>query len=246
MRRQHRSDMLQVRPVSGDPWAPGAIGCADWTGVALADVLRAAGARTEAALHVAFTALDDCETEGERYRYGASIPMTKALSPEVLIAWAMNREALPPEHGFPLRVVVPGFAGVRSPKWLARITVQDRPSDAKPQARDYMLFPPNIRKETADWSKGVPIYNMPLNSAICEPVPMAELDAGPTVLRGYASATAREIVRVDVSSDGGRNWIQADLEHDPEAPWSWTLWQTTLDLPIGEHDLTVRAWDSAW
>jgi sulfite oxidase len=240
-----RGDMLQVRPVAGDPWAPGAIGNAEWTGVPLAAVLRAAGAEEDAEMHVAFSALDDCEVDGERFRYGASILMAKAMSPEVLLAFEMNGEALAPEHGFPIRAVVPGFAGVRSPKWLAGITVQDKPSDAKPQARDYKLFPPDVTQETADWDKGVTIYDMPLNSAICEPAPMAELKAGKTAVRGYATATARQITRVDVSKDGGRNWTQAELERDLAASWSWTFWQTELDLPKGEHELAVRAWDSA-
>jgi len=240
-----RADMQQVRPVSGDPWAAGAIGNAEWTGAALADVLRAAGAEAEASLHVAFSSLDDCEVEGERFRYAASIPMSKAMSPEVLLAYEMNGEALAPEHGFPLRAVVPGYAGVRSPKWLAGVTVQDRPSDGHVQARDYKLFPPSVAKDTADWDKGVTIYDMPLDSAICEPAPHAELKPGQTTLRGYAMATARSVVRVDVSSDGGRTWHQAELQHDPDAPWSWTFWQATLDLPQGEHELAVRAWDSA-
>lgn len=241
-----RADMQQVHPVSGDPWAPGAIGNAEWAGAALADVLRAAGAEAGEALHIAFSSLDECESEdGERFRYEASIPMAKAMSPEVLLAYEMNGEDLAPEHGAPLRAVVPGFAGVRSPKWLVGITVQDKPSDGHVQARDYKLFPPDVTKETADWGKGVTIYDMPLNAAICEPAPHAKLKAGSTTLRGYAVATARAIVRVDVSADGGRTWHQAELEHDPEAPWSWTFWQATLDLPQGEHELAVRAWDSA-
>ena len=240
-----RADMLQVRPVSGDPWAPGAIGNAEWAGAALADVLRAAGAEEGAGLHVAFSACDECEVDGERFRYAASIPMAKARSPEVLLAYEMNGEALAPEHGAPLRAVVPGYAGVRSPKWLAGVTVQDGPSDGHVQARDYKLFPPDVTKETADWDKGVTIYDMPLNAAICEPAPYAELKAGPATLRGYAIATARAVVRVDVSADAGRTWCQAALEHDPAAPWSWTFWQATLDLPPGEHELAVRAWDSA-
>jgi sulfite oxidase len=241
-----RGDMRQVRPVSGDPWAPGAIGNAEWTGAPLADVLRAAGAATDAGLHVALAACDDCEAEGERFRYAVSIPMPKAVSPEVLLAYEMNGEPLAPEHGFPLRAVVPGFAGVRSAKWLAGITVQDAPVDGRAQARDYKLFPPDVTGETADWGKGVTIYDMPLNAAICEPAPGAELAAGPATLRGYAVATARAVVRVDVSIDGGRSWRQAELEHDPAAsPWSWTFWRADLDLPAGERELAVRAWDSA-
>ncbi len=240
-----RADMRQVRPVSGDPWAPGAIGTAEWTGVSLADVLRAAGAQTDTALHVAFSACDEMTMPDEgRFHFGVSIPMTKAMSPEVLLAFAMNGEALASEHGFPLRVVVPGFAGVRSPKWLETITVQDAPSDNHMQQRDYRLVPSDVTADTVDWARGVTINELPLNSAICDPAPHASLKPGCTTLRGYAIASARDITRVDVSPDGGRSWMQAELEHDA-SPWSWTFWQATLDLPPGRHELVVRAWDSA-
>ena len=241
-----RADMQSVRPTSGDPWAPGAIGNAAWTGVALADVMRAAGASADTSLHVAFDACDEVEMPNEgRFNYGASIPIAKPLSPEVLLAYMMNGEPLAPEHGFPLRVVVPGFAGVRSPKWLSTITVQDRPSDNHMQQRDYKLVPPDVTAETVDWDKGMIINDMPLNSAICEPAPNAILKAGSTVVRGYAIATARAIARVDVSQDGGRTWIQADLDHDATSPWSWTFWSAAIDLVTGECELAVRAWDSA-
>ena len=241
-----RADMQVVRPTSGDPWAPGAIGNASWTGAALADVLSAAGADTDPALHVAFEACDEIDMPKEgRFLYGVSIPMTKAMSPEVLLAYAMNGEALAPEHGFPLRLVAPGFAGVRSPKWLAAITVQDAPSDNHMQQRDYKLVPADVTEDSVDWAKGMTIYEMPLNAAICEPAPRAELKAGRTMLRGYATATAREVMRVDVSIDGGRSWTQAELEPNPGAPWSWRFWNATVELLKGEHELVVRAWDSA-
>ncbi len=241
-----RADLQQVRPTSGDPWAPGAIGNAEWTGVSLADVLRAAGAKEDAALHVAFDACDEVEMPGEgRFSYGASIPMTKALAPEVLLASAMNGEPLAPEHGFPLRVVVPGYAGVRSPKWLSAITVQDAPSDNHMQQRDYKLMPDDVTEDTVRWESGLTIYDMPLNSAICEPASGAALRAGRTTMRGYAIATARDVVRVELSIDDGRSWRQAELEHDVRAPWSWTFWTIALDLPEGDHELAVRAWDSA-
>ncbi|SIR55305.1 MULTISPECIES: molybdopterin-dependent oxidoreductase [Acidiphilium] len=240
-----RADMQQVKPVSGDPWAPGAIGNAEWGGVAFADVLRAAGADETRTLHVAFAALDDIDIEGEQFRFGASLPMAKALSSDVLLAFEMNGDALLPEHGFPLRVITPGYAGVRSPKWLASISVQDMPSDNHIQQRDYRLVPPHITKDTVDWSKGMTINDMPLNSAICEPAAHATLKAGKTMARGYAIATERRVVRVDVSINDGRNWSQAELEPDSDAPWSWVFWQAELDLPAGEHELAVRAWDSA-
>ena len=241
-----RADMHRLRPVSGDLWSPGAIGHAEWTGVALSDVLRAAGASDDPALHVAFSACDEVQMEGEgRFCYGVSIPMTKAMSPEVLLALEMNNQPLAPEHGFPLRVVVPGFAGVRSPKWLSAITVQSTPSDNHMQQRDYKLLPPEVTKETVDWQQGIPIYDMPLNAAICEPAPHAEIQAGTTILRGYAVATARAITRVDVSFDEGQNWRQAELESDSAASWSWTFWHVAVDLPPGQHELIARAWDSA-
>jgi sulfite oxidase len=241
-----RADMQTVRPTSGDPWAPGAIGNAAWTGIALADVLRAAGADEDAALHVAFEACDEVEMPSEgRFRYGASIPMTKAMSPEVLLAYGMNGAPLAAEHGFPLRVVVPGFAGVRSPKWLASITVQDAPSANHMQQRDYKLVPPDTTEATVDWEQGITINDMPLNAAICEPPPQAKLPVVSLKVCGYAIATARAVVRVDVSMNGGRSWTQAELEHDRSSPWSCTFWTAAVELPKGEHELVVRAWDSA-
>ncbi len=195
-----RADMLAVAPVSGDPWAPGAIGNAEWTGVRLAEVLRAAGIDADEERYVAFESHDriaDTDT-----RFGASIPLAKALAPETLLAFAMNGEPLAPEHGRPsVARGGPGFAGIRSPKWLARITVQDRPSDNPMQADDYKLFPPDVTAETADPAHGITIEAMPLNSAICEPARGAALKAGRHAIRGYAIASDRAVARVDVSTD---------------------------------------------
>ncbi|WP_428490489.1 molybdopterin-dependent oxidoreductase [Rhodopila sp.] len=237
-----RADLHEVRPVMGDPWSAGAIGNALWGGVSLVDVLRAAGAETDAGLHVAF---DACDSVAEGGRFGVSIPMTKAHCPDVVLAFAMNDEALAPEHGFPLRVVVPGFAGVRSPKWLAAITVQDAASDNAMQQTDYKMLPPKVTRDTVDWAEGITINEMPLNSAICVPADGADVRSGPVPVRGYAMASGRGIERVDVSADGGRSWVQAALQRQPEAPWSWTFWETEIVLPAGEHELAVRAWDSA-
>lgn len=240
-----RADMLAVRPVAGEPWSAGAIGNARWTGVALADVLHAAGAEIAAGHHVGFSSLDHCEVEGKRIHFGASIPIAKAISPEVILATAMNGEPLAPRHGFPLRVVTPGYAGVRSPKWLAAIEVRDSPSDCPIQTEDYKLLPPDIEAVDAiDWSRGITIDDLPVNAAICEPAPHADLRAGAVTLRGWAMATGRAVVRVDVSTDGGRTWTQAKLESDPSS-WSWTFWSLQVVLRAGRHELAVRAWDAA-
>ena len=240
-----RADMRQVRPVLGDPWAAGAIGNVEWTGVALRDVLHKAGAEFEAG-HVAFASADDVTMPDEgTFRFGVSIPMAKALHPDTILAYALNGGPLMPEHGRPIRVITPGYAGVRSPKWLAGITVQDTPSDNPMQQRDYKLLPPDVDPDTVDWSRGIIINDMPLNAAICVPQAGAKLGAGPADLRGYAVAGEREIMRVDVSGDGERSWTQASLDHDREASWSWTRWHARIDLPKGGHELVARAWDSA-
>ena len=241
-----RADLQGVRPTSGDPWAAGAIGNARWTGVRLADLLDAAGAADDLGLHVAFAAADTVELPGEgRFRYGVSIPAAKARASETLVAWAMNGAELAPAHGAPLRAVVPGFAGVRSAKWLTAITVQAAQSANHMQQRDYRLLPAHVTAETVRWDEGVVIDDMPLTAAICEPAAGAALAAGPVRVRGYAIASARRVTRVDVSPDGGRSWHQASLRHDDAAPWSWVFWETALALAAGPHELVVRAWDSA-
>jgi sulfite oxidase len=240
-----RADLQAVRKTTGDPWQPGAIGHAEWTGARLADVLRAAGADEREDRHVAFTSCDTMPCERQVVPYQVSIPMHKALAREVLLAWAMNGEALSPEHGFPLRVVVPGYAGVRSAKWVAGVTVRDSAADSPIQQHDYKLVPPHMTEQTVDWDAGLTINEMPLNAAICEPEPGAVIDAGPVTVRGYAIVTGRQIARVDLSADGGRTWTQATIEPRSGGPWSWTFWHTTIDLPHGAQELIARAWDSA-
>ena len=239
-----RAHLQGVQKTSGDPWDVGAIGNAEWTGVALRDVLAAAGIQ-EGASFVGATGADDVDVDGETAPFGASISMAKALEPDVLIAWAMNGEPLAAEHGAPLRLVVPGYAGVRSAKWLTRIEVRDRPSDAPIQAKDYKLFPSSVTKEEADWDQGMTINEMPLNAAICSPEDGARVSSGGCSIEGYAVAFGRAVFRVEVSTNGGTDWVQAELTAKPDAPWSWTQWRATLNLSPGLHVLVVRAVDGA-
>ncbi len=240
-----RSDFQQVKATAGDPWGVGAIGTAEWTGVRLGDVLGAAGFDGQDAHHVRFLSADEVSVDGKRDSYGVSIPLAKALHPDTLIAWAMNGEPLLPEHGFPLRVVVPGFAGVRSAKWLTRIEVSLTPAIQPIQAKDYKLFPSAIVKEEADWDAGLVINAMPINAAICVPADGAHLTAGPVAMHGYALAGDRAVARVDVSPNGGLDWCQASLEQKPGAPWAWTRWSWAGELGKGNHELVVRAVDEA-
>ena len=240
-----RADLQGVAKTAGDPWHGGAIGNVCWTGVALREVLEAAGVAADARLQVAFYSPDEIEVEGERGRFGVSIPLEKAMSDHVLLAFEMNGEPLSPEHGFPLRAVVPGYAGVRSAKWLTEIRVQAEPADSPIQRKDYKLFPASVTKAEADWDEGLTIDAMPLNSCICQPASDAKLAAGPVTIKGWATASARQVKRVDVSTDGGRHWALAELEQASDQPHAWTLWRLDTVLEEGEHELVVRAWDEA-
>ncbi len=240
-----RADLQEVAKTEGDPWQAGAVANASWTGVPLRDVLQVAGAASDAALQVAFYSPDEVEVEGEKARFGVSIPMAKALDSHVLLAFEMNGEPLLPEHGFPLRVIVPGYAGVRSAKWVTEVRVQRQPAESPIQTKDYKLFPPHVQKGEADWEAGLTINALPLNSAICEPAQGARLKEGLVTVKGWATASDRAIKRVDVSVDGGRHWRQAKLEQQPDQPYAWTLWCLDAELKKGEHDLVVRAFDDA-
>ena len=240
-----RADLQEVAKTAGDPWQGGAIGNVRWTGVALREVLEAAGVAADARFQVAFYSPDEIEVEGERGRFGVSIPLEKAMSDHVLLAFGMNDEPLSPEHGFPLRAVVPGYAGVRSAKWLTEIRVQAEPADSPIQRKDYKLFPTSVSKADADWDAGLTINALPLNSCICQPAGGSKLAAGPVTIKGWATASERRVKRVDVSTDGGRHWSLAQLEQADDQPQAWTLWRLDTVLEKGEHELVVRAWDEA-
>lgn len=240
-----RADLQSVQKTSGDPWLMGAIGNAEWTGVALSDVLTRAGVDMSRARFVAFTCADEVDVDGKVAPYGVSITVGRALAGDVLIAWALNGEPLAPEHGAPMRIIVPDQAGVRSAKWIERIEVRDSPSDAPIQARDYKLFPASVAKDEADWDKGLTIEAMPVTSAICVPEQGASVPAGRITLAGYAVAYGRSVARVDVSTDGGTTWRQAALQSDPGARAAWSLWSIEVDLPRGQHELVVKAVDDA-
>jgi sulfite oxidase len=240
-----RAELLAVRPIPGQvPWGPATISTAAWTGVSLADVLAAAGPGAGAA-HVAFTAPDVAPSVVPSQTYGSSIPMPKARSGEVLLAWGMNGAPLPRVHGGPVRVVVPGYIGARSVKWVQRITIQAQPSESYFQSEDYRLLPPDAEPGPG---RGISLGPLTMTSGILRPDHDHDHDdgrrpAGHTDVIGYAfAAEGRTIVRVDVSLDGGRTWTQAAVD-DPPSPWAWQLWHTTLDLPAGSTEITARAWD---
>lgn len=239
-----RAGFNAIRHVDGeDPWGPGATSNAAWRGAPLAAVLEAAGVRAGGDLHVEFEGPDVTTLATPAQPYGSSVPLAKALSAEVLLAYEMNDEPLPRLHGGPVRVVVPGYIGARSVKWITRITVRDSPSDNYFQAVAYHILPADADPDTFDPSAGIPLSSVALNCDVLTPRDGAVLAPGPVTISGYAFAgDDRGVARVDVSLDDGVTWRQADLAPQ-SSPWSWRLWSLTVDAAPGQLAVTARAWD---
>jgi sulfite oxidase len=240
-----RQEMMAYKPIPDElPWGTEAVSNAEWSGVLLREVLAAAGVRF-GAHHAAFTGLDETERHGHRFHFGGSIPMDVALSGEVLLADTMNGQPLPPVHGAPLRVVVPGYIGARSVKWLSRITAQDKPSDNYFQAKAYRLFPPHFNKDNVEWDRGLMLGEAPVTSVILSPEDQATVPAGKVAVRGWSLAGGRRsVARVDVSADGGATWTVAGFVKG-EGAFVWRLWEAVLDLKPGPQEIVCRAWDTA-
>ena len=240
-----REGLIEVRDIPGEaPWGPGATGNARWRGARLADVLAAAGLR-EGVQHVAFEGAEISPEADPPQRFGASIPVRKALADEVLLAWEMNGQPLAAVHGAPVRLVVPGYIGARSVKWLQRITPQTEISENFFQGT-YRLLPADADPEQAPPEAGVVLGAVALNSAILTPTDGDRVAAGTVEVAGYAFAgDDRRIVRVDVSTDGGERWRQARLLDDL-GPWAWRRWHAEVKLErTGQAQITARAWDSS-
>jgi sulfite oxidase len=240
-----RQGLMEVASIPGEePWSAGAISNAQWSGAPLQEVLRAAGVEPEAQ-HAAFSGLDQIEMEDQKFGFGGSIPIAKAMSPEVLLAYEMNGEPLTAEHGAPLRVVTPGYLGARSVKWLGSIRLQEEPSSNYYQAYAYKLFPPEVDEETAEWEKGLMLGELSVNSVIYQPMNEETVPAGSVPVRGYAiTGGGRSVERVDVSIDGGESWVTAELEEGND-PWAWRFWEASVDLEPGQYEIVARAWDAA-
>lgn len=238
-----RTVLSELAPTPGEvAWENGAIGNCLWGGVRLKDVLAKVGI-PEAAQHVAFESADIVEKHGEKFGFGASISLAKALSDEVLLVWQLNGQDLTPLHGAPLRIIVAGYIGARSVKWLSRIMVQTEPSTNYFQAQTYKLFEPNINVKTANPAQGQTIENLRLNSVICQPLEGEKLVAGKLKLNGYAVAGDKPLKHIELSLDAGMTWQTADLLNSQSA-WGWRLWQTEFDLKTGQYEVIVRAWDT--
>lgn len=260
-----RDEMSKIKPVKGGSWKFGAIGNATWTGVRLRDVLSAAGVQlsdiedrtvnNRPVNHVVFEGLDRDSMTKEHYE--GSIPLDVLMRvPDVLLAYEMNGEPLPPDHGFPLRVVIPGIVGARSVKWVTKISLAAEESTSHWQRNDYKSFCPSVDWNTVDFGSAPAIQEMPVQSAICTAVRDADRPNTAHV-EGYAwSGDGKGIIRVDVSCDGGQSWIAADLlpresdtggEKTRNRVYEWTRW--TADVKCtdgGQCQIVCKATDSAY
>ena len=228
---------LLERRAPNQLWLLEAVGTAEWTGTPLAPLLEEAGMKSDA-VDVVFTGLDRGVQGDVEHDYARSLPLTDAMRDEVLLAYAINGQPLPPQHGFPLRLVVPGWYGMTHVKWLRSITVAGEPFDGWQQTAAYHL--------DAD----TPVSRMLPRSLLVPPgIPdfltrERRLAAGPTVIEGRAWSGHGAIDRVEVSVDGGSSWGDATLA-EPLSEYAWRGWTFRWDATTGEHVLSCRATDAS-
>ena len=222
------------------PWHYEAVGTAEWTGTPLKLLLERAGLAPDAR-DIVFFGRDRGFDLGIEHHYGRSLTPEQACSEDVLIAWAMNGAALPPQHGFPLRLIVPGWYGMASVKWLERIEAIDRPFDGVQQVATY------IYRRTAD-EPGVPVSTMRVKSVMAPPgIPdwysrQRLVERGAVEILGRAWSGGVPIVKVEVAVDG--HWREAELAGET-GRYAWRGWRFAWDATPGEHELMCRATDAA-
>jgi DMSO/TMAO reductase YedYZ molybdopterin-dependent catalytic subunit len=233
---------LSPRPIS-QPWLLEAVGTGEWTGTPLRPLLDECGLSDDV-VEVVFTGLDRGVEGGVEQAYERSLPLGDALAEEVLLAYALNGRPLPPQHGFPLRLVVPGWYGMTNVKWLGRITAVSAPFQGYQQVTGYRLL-------QSEDDPGTPVTRMMPRALMAPPgVPdfMSRrrfLGPGACRLEGRAWSGWGSIERVEVSTDGGHSWHAAELD-TAGSPRTWRGWAFTwVPEGPGSYELLCRAWDSA-
>ncbi|TFY64121.1 hypothetical protein EVJ58_g2829 [Rhodofomes roseus] len=235
------------KEVEGLLWGEGTIANCKWAGVSMRELLEQVGAPPAAderirSLHLCFAShVVPCENDDW---FGGSIPLEKALDEgeDVLLAYEMNDRPLSPDHGFPFRVVVPGYTGARWVKWVDQVTVADRESENFYQKKDYKVLPTKTH-EMADkedwWSKVPALQANPLNSAVAS---VKVVRPGRLQVKGYAvRGSMGQVSEVDVSIDEGKAWEPATIIYQ-EGRWSWTLWEAILDVPEASNGRGGKVW----
>ncbi|KAL3378998.1 hypothetical protein AABB24_004760 [Solanum stoloniferum] len=244
-----RTAMSKSRTVKGVGWDIAALGNAVWGGAKLADVLELVGIPYLTSItqsggkHVEFVSIDKCKEENGG-PYKASIPLSQATNPEadVLLAYEMNGEPINRDHGYPLRVVVPGVIGARSVKWLDYINIIAEECQGFFMQKDYKMFPPTVNWDNINWSTRRPQMDFPVQSAICSLDDVSVVKHGKITIKGYAvSGGGRGIERVDVSIDGGKTWEEATRYQRTGVPyiaddsssdrWAWVFFEAEANIP---------------
>jgi DMSO/TMAO reductase YedYZ molybdopterin-dependent catalytic subunit len=223
------------------PWGHEAVSTAEWTGTPLRHVLERAELLDDA-VEVAFLAIDRGFDRGHEHAYGRSLGRPAALGEDVLLVWAMNGALLLPQHGYPLRLIVPGWYGMASVKWLARIEARAEPYDGFQQVSTYRYRPVPEGPTT-------PVAHMRVRSLLVPPgIPdfytrRRMVEAGPVALFGRAwSGGGTPIARVQLGIDG--QWQDAHLD-PPQGRYAWCGWRALWHAQAGEHELSCRATDAA-
>jgi DMSO/TMAO reductase YedYZ molybdopterin-dependent catalytic subunit len=230
--------------VKGVQWGLGAVGTAEWTGVPLSVLLNRAVVRSSAREVILEGAdhgmLDDPKSPPGELRFSRSVSLEKARR-DVLLAYRMNGNDLPPEHGFPVRAIVPGWYAMASIKWLQRIIVTDQPFAGYYQTLDYSYW-----KRRGDVAELSPLTELQIKAEIAKPAQSDKVPANSTVrIHGAAWASGDEIVRVEVSTDGGSTWKEATLLGESK-PNAWRFWEFNWKTPTApeKQTLVARATDS--
>ena len=225
------------------PWLREAVGTAEWTGTPLAPILAEAGI-AEAARNLVFTGLDRGIQGGIEHDFERSLRLDEALRDDVLLAYEMNGAPLPPQHGFPVRLIVPGWYGMAHVKWLRAITAVAEEFQGFQQVGTYRIM------RFADDPEAPPVERILPRSLLIPPgIPEflsseRHLAAGRVMLRGRAWSGRAPVERVEVSDDGGVTWADADLE-PLLGPYAWRGFRFAWDATPGEHELCCRATDAA-
>jgi DMSO/TMAO reductase YedYZ molybdopterin-dependent catalytic subunit len=233
--------LMDPRPIS-QPWHVEAIGTAEWAGTPLRPILEEAGVK-EGAVELVFTGLDKGVQGDEVQLYQRGLTVEEAMRDEVLLAYEMNGRPLEPQHGYPLRLLVPGWYGMTSVKWLAAIEAVAEPFSGYQQIGSY-----RYTQSLDDVGDPVTLINV---RALMVPPGIPDfatrgrlLEPGTVTLTGRAWAGRDEVVRVEVSTDGGDKWNAAILD-GPVGPYAWRGWRFDWVAEPGRHTLVVRATDSA-
>ncbi len=226
--------------IEGDHWTRwmlGGVGMAEWTGVSLRVILEMAGIKPDA-VDVNVQGLDVDAPEGGTNR---PMPIEKASELDTILAYKMNGEVLPADHGFPLRMIVPGWIGSNSIKWVNKITVSSSKIWVHRNRDIYVLHGPEWPPEQHSPAKGGPITTQNIKSSLALPWE-AVLTEGTQMIRGIARSPHAKIAKVEWSSDAGKHWFEAQLIQ-PIRKYAWVQFEFSWDAPVGQQALMTRATD---